>query len=126
MSGADRDSKDALHPSVDAARWEAAVHAIVARATPELERRAAAQSPVLTLARWSRPVLSAAATVALLASAAILSRALGADGPAGSEGAATAEASVAGVLFPAAMSDWLVGGEAESVVALVQAMEEGR
>jgi hypothetical protein len=124
MSGNDRQEGEALHPSVDAARWEAAVHAIVAAATPELERRAARQNAVLVLTRWRRPVLSAAAAVALLASAAILSRAGGPEGE--GSGVQTAEATVAGALFPAAMSDWLVAGDAESVVALVDAMEEGR
>lgn len=124
MNGMDRDPMEPLHPSADPARWEAAVRRMVAAAGPELERRAALQSPVLVLARWRRPVLSAAATVALLASAAILTRARNG---ATTEGAAiTAEATVAGVLFPAEMSDWLAGGEVESVTALVQALEDGR
>jgi hypothetical protein len=128
MSEKDRTPDEALSPAVDPVRWEAAVRSIVAAAAPELERRARASSPVIVLARWTRPVLSAAAVVALLASAAILSRGQS-DGEIG--GVATAaevapEMAVASALLPGAMSTWIMGGETESVVALVQALEEGR
>jgi hypothetical protein len=128
MSQEDRTPEEALSPAVDPVRWEAAVRSIVAAATPELERRARASSPLIVLARWTRPVLSAAATVALLASAAILSRGRG-EGELGEVAVNTEvapEMAVASALLPGAMSTWIMGGETESVVALVQALEEGR
>ena len=126
MSEEDRTSQEELHPAVDALRWEAAVQSIMAAAAPELERRERAASPVIVLARWTRPVLSMAATVALLASATILSR--GRSQGAVAEGATEVEPemAVASALLPGAMSDWVMGEETESVVALVQALEEGR
>jgi hypothetical protein len=128
MSGEDRKREEALSPSIDPARWEAAVRRVAAAAAPELERRARASSPVIVLARWTRPVLSAAATVAVFASAAILSRGRG-EGDLGETAAAgevAPEMAVASALLPGAMSTWIMGGETESVVALVQALEERR
>jgi hypothetical protein len=124
MSADDNNLHEELHPAVDPIRWEAAVRSIVASATPELERRARASSPMIVLARWTRPVLSAAAAVALLASAAILSR--GREGGTESASELAPEMEVASALLPGAMSTWIMGGETESVVALVQALEEGR
>ena len=128
MSQEDRTPEEALSSAVDPVRWEAAVRSIVAAATPELERRARAASPMIVLSRWTRPVLSAAAAVALLASAAILTRAPSEGGVV--EVAANTdvapEMAIASALLPGAMSTWIMGGETESVVALVQAMEEGR
>jgi hypothetical protein len=126
MNEEDRTSQEELNPVVDPLRWEAAVRSIVATATPELERRARAASPTIVLNRWMRPVMSAAATVALLASAAILRGRPGAEPETASTDEVVPEMAVASVLLPGAMSDWIMGEETESVVALVQALEEGR
>jgi hypothetical protein len=127
MNEEDRTSQQELSPAVNALRWEAAVQSIVAAAAPELERRERAASPVIVLARWTRPVLSMAATVALLASATILTRGRGQEGTvAETTTEVEPELAVASALLPGAMSDWVMGGETESVVALVQALEEGR
>ena len=58
----------ALDPTADPVRWERLVGAIATRAAPELARRRALRSPVIVLARWARPTLSAAAAVILAAS----------------------------------------------------------
>ena len=127
MSEEDRTSQDELHPAADAIRWQAAVQSILTAAAPELERRERAASPVIVLARWTRPVLSMAATVALLASATILSRGRGQEGTVAETATEVEpEMAVASALLPGALSDWVMGGETESVVALVQALEEGR
>jgi hypothetical protein len=122
MSEKDRTPGETLSPAVDPVRWEAAVRSIRAAAAPELERRAKAASALSVLERWSRPVLSAAATVVLLASAAMF-----AGGRSGGEEVAGSgvdpDAAVASALLPGAMSTWIVEGETESVVALVQALE---
>src|SRR5262245_44761789 len=126
MSEEDRTSQEELHPSVDALRWEAAVQSVVGAAAPELERRERAGSPLIVLARWTRPVLSMAAAVALLASATILSRGRSQGTVTESATEVEPEMAVASALLPGAMSDWVMGGETESVVDLVQALEEGR
>ena len=125
MNEEDRTSQEELNPVVDPLRWEAAVRSIVAAGAPELERRARAASPTLVLNRWMRPVMSAAAMVALLASAAIL-RGRGTEAETASAEEVAPEMAVASALLPGAMSDWIMGGETESVVSLVQALEEGR
>ena len=125
MNEEDRTSQEELNPVVDPLRWEAAVRSIVAAGAPELQRRRGAASPTLVLNRWMRPVMSAAAMVALLASAAIL-RGRGTEAETASTEAVAPEMAVASALLPGAMSDWIMGGETESVVSLVQALEEGR
>ena len=122
----DRTQREPLHPAADPARWEAAVGAIRAAAATELERRARAASPVLVLARWTRPVLSMAATVALLAAAAILSRTGSRADPETMAAEIEGDGTLAGVLMPETVSNWIVSGETESVATLVLALEEGR
>ena len=126
MNEEDRTSQEELNPVVDPLRWEAAVRSIVVAGAPELERRKRASSPTIVLNRWMRPVMSAAATVALLASAAILRDRPGTEVETASTEEVAPEMAVASALLPGAMSDWIMGGDTESVVALVQALEEGR
>jgi len=125
MNDRQRGTSGELHPAADTSRWEAAVGGIMAAAAPELERRARATDPVIVLARWRRPVLSAAATVALLASAAILARGGADEGSlAALAGAGDGGSTVAAALVPGAVATWLMGGETESVAQLVQALED--
>ncbi len=64
----DRDRIDLslLDPAADPERWERLVGAVLRRATPELERRAAA-GPLTWVARWAMPALPLAAALAGLA-----------------------------------------------------------
>ena len=62
----------ALDPERDGDAYEALVARITAAAAPELERRAAVASPVISLAAWLRPALAAAATLALLSAGTLL------------------------------------------------------
>lgn len=55
----------ALDPAADAERWEHTIASIREHALPELaRRRSAARSPLLLLAGWARPMLSATAVLA--------------------------------------------------------------
>jgi hypothetical protein len=55
-----------LDPAADAERWARLAAAIARRAAPELARRAQLKSPLLFLAGWARPMLSAAAALAAI------------------------------------------------------------
>jgi hypothetical protein len=65
----DRDRLDLspLDPAADRERWEGLVRELLLRATPELERRAAAAGALGLLARWAVPALPLAAALAGLA-----------------------------------------------------------
>ncbi len=54
-----------LDPTRDAEHFEQVVSAITARAADELARRARA-TPIIELARWRRPMLAAAAVLAII------------------------------------------------------------
>lgn len=92
----------AIDPSRDAAGWERMVRGIMARAQPELARRAAGAGVLTLLGRWMRPALAAAAVLALASGAALTS--------ANSE-AAAAPATPAGVVqaleVPEPVANWL-------------------
>ncbi len=55
-----------LDPTRDAARFEHVVASINARASDELAVRRSQTSAIVLLARWKRPMLAAAALVALI------------------------------------------------------------
>lgn len=61
----------ALDPAADSERWELLVGTITRRAMPELARRAALRSPLVLLAGWARPMLAAAAVLAVISIAAL-------------------------------------------------------
>lgn len=107
-----------LDPASDPARWEGVVTRIVTAAQPELRRRAA-RGFALTgaLERWGRAGMAAAGVVAAAASIALLML-----------GTPAVEAEAA-VVHPADalladMADWLVTGEAPTVVALLSEVGE--
>ncbi|HEX2189554.1 MAG TPA: hypothetical protein VHG51_11680 [Longimicrobiaceae bacterium] len=107
-----------LDPARDPQRWERMVGGIMAAAGPELARRAALPQPgmLLLLSDWLRPTVSAAALMAAAAAAFLV-----AQGPAT---APVAEAGLAESLgYPTAVADWVYGGDAPSVEALVTEME---
>lgn len=66
MNNNERLNLAALDPAADTERWERTIASIRERALPELARRSAARSPLLLLAGWARPMLSAAAVLAAI------------------------------------------------------------
>ena len=62
-----------IDPTADPAAFDRRVEAIIARAATELAARRVRANPVLQLASWRRPMLAAAALVAVV-SATILTR----------------------------------------------------
>jgi anti-sigma-K factor RskA len=60
-----------LDPAADRLRWERSVRAILMRAQPELDRRAARTGVLGMLGHWAWPTLSAAAIAAVVSGAAL-------------------------------------------------------
>lgn len=108
-----------LDPSRDPARWERMVAGVMAAAGPELARRASQPQPgmLLLLADWMRPTVSAAALLAAAAAAFLVT-----GGP-----VRTSTASGAGLAdalgYPTAVAEWVDGGQAPSLEALVTDLE---
>lgn len=63
----DRIDFSPLDPSADGVHWERLVASVMARAGAELSRRAAERAPLVLLAWWAKPALSAAAVIAAIA-----------------------------------------------------------
>ena len=101
-----------LDPEVDSHRWERMVGRIMTAAAPELRRRSGTGgSWAPTLARWRRSGLLTAGLVAVAASVAILML-----GQPSTEGP-LAVLHPADALMPE-MADWLMTGEAPTMLAL--------
>jgi hypothetical protein len=106
----------ALDLATDQLRYERLVRRVTDAAQRELERRRAAGTTLAVLGGWSRPLLAAAAVVAVLAGGVLMAteRDRAADAP-----AIATEA--LGVPSPAA--DWLAEGREPTKADLVLAME---
>lgn len=109
----------ALEPETDATGWESMVGSIMASADFELRRRRRDVTLTGTLLAWARPALSAAATVALLLSAAAVL-----DFASPVDPTEAAEPSVASALVPEAVAAWLIAGYEPTVAEVVLALEE--
>jgi len=108
----------ALDPTRDEARWEALVRRIMDEATPELTRRATRNDPFALLGSWARPMIAAAASIAVV-SLALLQRD---SGPV--ELGATASLNILEALeVPKPAADWLAEDRAPTVADLVAALE---
>lgn len=119
-----RHDERGLTPERDPLRWEALVHSITAAAEAELARRAAQVDPLLLLAGWTRPLLATAATLVILASAALVAVDRG---DSDSTGGTTAEApALAEALLPSTLAAWVEGAHAPTAEELVVALEEAR
>ncbi len=108
-----------LDPAVDPGRWNEVVRSIVDAAGPELARRRAQEGLEQILVGWARPVLSAAASVALVAGAVTLLTL---------RSAAAGEAAtplVAEALLPTSMAAWLVVDHSPTITELVSAVTIG-
>ena len=108
-----------LDPRADPVRWEGLVGAIVRAAGAELARRRSDPRGVLdVVARWWRPTLAAAATVAAVAT---LGLALTAD-PAGEP--APAAGLVEAFRLPEPVSAWLAEDRGPTAADVVVALQE--
>lgn len=107
-----------LDPGADQLRWERLVRRINEAAASELARRAALRGSVVgVLAGWARPMIAAAASVAL-ASASVL--ALAGREPLGPEpGQSVAEA----LRIPAPVAEWVADERSPDMTDLLLALE---
>lgn len=111
-----------LDPGIDPDRWEARVHSIMAASRPELDRlaRQRAPLPLLTLVGWARPLVAAAAIIALLAGASLLAAPSQRSSPDDSPG------SVAEAITPEPVAAWLLVGVVPTTEELVTAIRGGQ
>lgn len=105
----------AVDPLSDPRGWEDRVQGVMAAAANELDRRREGAGVVWTVLDWARPALSAAATVAILVTAA-----LAASMYAG-ERSETEPLTVA--VMPETIAAWLMAGYQPTVSELVIAAE---
>lgn len=108
----------ALDPRAHPDRWDEMVRNVSRRAAPELERRRASGAGMLWLAHAARPILAAAAVLALLSGAlfGLTHR------PTESAGAS----SIAEALgFPVPVAEWLADGRTPDDTDLLLALEGG-
>jgi acyl-CoA reductase-like NAD-dependent aldehyde dehydrogenase len=108
-----------LDPARDSRAWNKLVGTVVAKAAPELDRRRSPSGLVWVLTSWKRPILTVAATLALLATAGLLVQ----DRTAQQATPATSTASLEDALrlFPP-VSQWVVEGRDPTTEDLVLAM----
>ena len=114
--------RDTLDPAVDPARWEDAVGRIMTAAQPELARREVARGAVDVLEDWARPIFAIAASLVLLASAALLQSGSGLP-----TDIATADGdpnTVAEVFLSAELAAWIEGGYSLTADELVTAIDD--
>jgi len=110
-----------LDPMVDPVHWERAVKSITAGARPELARRTQTRGTFAVLDDWARPVFAIAASLVLLASAALLTG----GGDRGRLAAADFEGNtVAEALMGPEVAAWLEVGHALTADELVTAINE--
>lgn len=108
----------ALDPTRDEARWEGLVRRIMDEAAPELTRRATRNDPFALLGSWARPMIAAAASIAVV-SMVLLQRD---SGPV--ELGSTASLNILEALeVPRPAADWLAEDRAPTVADLVTALE---
>jgi hypothetical protein len=107
-----------LDPAADAERWERVINKITDHAMPELARRAAARSPLLLLAGWARPMLSAAAVLAAISIAA-LTTASRIPQPVAQQAGGMVEA----LQVPAPLATWLTEERGPTIDDLIVALD---
>ncbi|MEE9197545.1 MAG: hypothetical protein V3U45_05330 [bacterium] len=116
MSEHEGDSIDfsPLDPTTDEARFDEIVGGIVARAAGELSLRRARSTTIVQLARWRRPMLAAAALMAVI-SATILSQVGGQEAATFSQTDGVAEA----LGVPGLIAEWIETDELPSTADLL-------
>ena len=68
----DRIDFSALDPTRDQAHFDSLVNSIMERAADQLAERRASNSPILQLVQWRRPMLAAAAVIAMVSGGVLL------------------------------------------------------
>jgi hypothetical protein len=119
MMEPERVDLSALDITADQLAYERLVRRVMGAAEPELQRRRAARTTLALLGDWTRPLLVAAALVAVVAGGVLM--ATERDGQPAAPGIA---AEPLGVPSPAA--DWLEEGREPTKADLVLAMERRR
>jgi hypothetical protein len=109
----------ALDPAADQEHWERVITNIRERALPELARRAAARSPLLLLASWARPMLSAAAALAAISITTLTMASRGPE-PAMPETAGLVEE----LQVPTPLATWMTEERASSIDDLILALDD--
>ncbi len=112
----DRIDLSPLDPRGDGPRFDRLVSGIVADSINARASRPQAVVPILLLARWSRPLLAAAATIALVAAGSLFFR------PAPHPAQA---ALVEALGIPAPVARWAERGEVPSVSELIAGVAVG-
>lgn len=112
----DRVDLSSLDPQGAGARFDRLVSGIVADAMSARAGRPQAAIPILLLTRWSRPLLAAAATIALVAGGSLLLRPTPPPAP---------ESLVEAVGIPASVARWAERGEVPSVGELIAGVAVG-
>jgi len=111
-----------LDPEVDLVRWERAVERIMTAAGPELQRRDRARGALDVLAAWAGPVFAVAASLVLVASAALLQAGSGVStDPVASIGELN---TVAEAFVGSELAAWIEGGYDLTADELVTAIDE--
>lgn len=106
----------ALDPASGELRYERLVRGVLAAAEPELARRARAQTPLTLLGMWARPMLAAAAVVAVLAGSVLFTLERG-------EAAEASDSLTEGLGIPEPAAEWLTENREPTRADLVLAME---
>ncbi len=108
-----------VDPTADPERFDQLVESIIARAADELAARRMQANPVLQIAAWRRPMLAAAAVVAVIAGT-VLTQVRVPETMATAETDGIAEA----VGLPVELAQWLWDGTVPSTADLFGVFEE--
>lgn len=111
--------RDDLDPLKEPERWEALVGQIGKKAAPYLAGRREPPGVLDLITRWARPALATAASLALLATAAVVAR----GEPQSPAGAAGTELALAEAVMPATFAAWVAGASSPSVTEMVRELE---
>ena len=110
---------DDLDPLDEPERWEALVGQIGEKAAPYLAGRREPARVLDLVTRWARPALATAASLALLATAAIVAR----GEPQSPAGPRAPELALAEAVMPATFAAWVAGASEPSVTEMVRELE---
>jgi hypothetical protein len=108
----DRIDLSALDPAADPARFERLLSAVAADAVQARAARGPVPPTLLDLVSWTRPLLAVAATIAVVAGAALVSL---------RRSGAAPESLAESVGIPRAVAEWAAQGEHPPAAALIAA-----
>lgn len=110
-----------LDPTRDSAAWEDRIQAILKEAAPELARRAAGASPIISISEWLRPTLAAAAALAIISLATLYNATPGTDLMIG--GDESAQPLAENLSLPMPVEQWLEEERSPTVTELMLALD---